>query len=192
MPQARRKRRTFLLLVDSAEQQVAKLLTVITAVVIVAALTQLTIRVSLALIDTDSNSYWLGDGLIKILGDLLTVLIALEVLQNVTSYLRKHVIQIELVLVTALTAVARKVIVLPAGSENKPQLLIGLGIASIALAGSYWLVKRSTPLDSDSAARQDEWSLQANTERAIASQDADLSSPGGGDDGLESRADHPR
>ena len=34
MPQARRKRRTFLLLVDSAEQQVAKLLTVITAVVI--------------------------------------------------------------------------------------------------------------------------------------------------------------
>ena len=108
MPQARRKRRSFLLLVDSAEQQVAKLLTVITAVVIVAALIQLTIRVSLALIYTDRNSYWLGDGLIKILGDLLTVLIALEVLQNVTSYLRKHVIQIELVLVTALTAVPEK------------------------------------------------------------------------------------
>ena len=70
MPQARRKRRSFLLLVDSAEQQVAKLLTVITAVVIVAALIQLTIRVSLALIYTDRNSYWLGDGLIKILGDL--------------------------------------------------------------------------------------------------------------------------
>ena len=49
-----------------------------------------------------------------ILGDLLTVLIALEVLQNITSYLRRHVVQIELVLVTALTAVARKVIVLPA------------------------------------------------------------------------------
>ena len=34
------------------------------------------------------------------LGDLLTVLIALEVLQNITSYLRRHVVQIEL-LVTA-------------------------------------------------------------------------------------------
>lgn len=190
MPQARRKRRSFLLLVDSAEQQVAKLLTVITAVVIVAALIQLTIRVSLALIYTNGNSYWLGDGLIKILGDLLTVLIALEVLQNVTSYLRKHVIQIELVLVTALTAVARKVIVLPAGSENKPQLLIGLGIASIALAGSYWLVKRSSP--DDSATRLEGWSSQTNTERATASQEADLSAPGDGDDGLESRADHPR
>ena len=111
-------------------------------------------------------------------------------LQNVTSYLRKHVIQIELVLVTALTAVARKVIVLPSGSENKPQLLIGLGVASIALAGSYWLVKRSTPLDS--ATRQEDWSSQANTEQAITFQGADLSSRDGGDDGLESRADHPR
>ena len=190
MPQARRKRRSFLLLVDSAEQQVAKLLTVITAVVIVAALIQLTIRVSLALIYTERNSYWLGDGLIKILGDLLTVLIALEVLQNVTSYLRKHVIQIELVLVTALTAVARKVIVLPAGSENKPQLLIGLGIASIALAGSYRLVKGSSPLDS--AKRPEDWSSLTNTERAIKSQDSDLSSPGGGDDGQQSGADHRR
>jgi uncharacterized membrane protein (DUF373 family) len=68
------------------------------------------------------------------------------VLQNVTSYLRRHVVQLELVLVTALTAVARKVIVLPAGSEDKPQLLIGLGISSISLAGAYWLVMRAANL----------------------------------------------
>ena len=74
-----------------------------------------------------SQATWLGNDLIKVLGDLLTVLIALEVLQNITSYLRRHVVQIELVLVTALTAVARKVIVLPSGAENKPQLLVGLG-----------------------------------------------------------------
>ncbi len=190
MPQARRKRRSFLLLVDSAEQQVAKLLTIITAVVIVAALIQLTIRVSLALIYTDRNSYWLGDGLIRILGDLLTVLIALEVLQNVTSYLRKHVIQIELVLVTALTAVARKVIVLPAGSENKPQLLIGLGVASIALAGSYWLIKRSTSTDSNS--KLEGVNSPTNTEQAIPSLDSDRSSLNDDDDGLVSTTDHPR
>jgi len=143
MPELRRKRRSFLQWVDQGEKQVAILLTVITAVVIGAALVQLTVKVTLALIMTDQDAYWLGDGLIRILGDLLTVLIALEVLQNITSYLRRHVVQIELVLVTALTAVARKVIVLPAGSENKPELLIGLGSASISLAGSYWLVKRS-------------------------------------------------
>jgi uncharacterized membrane protein (DUF373 family) len=133
---------TFLKVVDSAEQKVAKVLTLITGVVIVAALVQLILQVGLRLISPEPAN-WLGDGLIKVLGDLLTVLIALEVLQNVTSYLRRHVVQLELVLVTALTAVARKVIVLPAGAENKPQLLIGLGVASVALAGAYWLVMRA-------------------------------------------------
>ena len=99
----RPKRRSFLQWVDAGEKQVAILLTVITAVVIAAAIVQLTIRVALALITTEQDAYWLGDGLIRILGDLLTVLIALEVLQNITSYLRRHVVQIELVLVTALT-----------------------------------------------------------------------------------------
>ena len=145
MTRPRRPWPSFLKVVDSAEQQVAKVLTAITAVVIVAALVQLILRVSFNLLSPQSAN-WLGDGLIKVLGDLLTVLIALEVLQNVTSYLRRHVVQLELVLVTALTAVARKVIVLPAGAENKPQLLIGLGVASIALAGAYWLVMRANPV----------------------------------------------
>ena len=143
MPDSRRQRRSFLQWVDAGEKRVAILLTVITAVVIAASLVQLTIRVVLSLLTNEQGTYWLGDGLIRILGDLLTVLIALEVLQNITSYLRRHVVQIELVLVTALTAVARKVIVLPTGSGDKPQLLIGLGVASISLAGAYWLVKRS-------------------------------------------------
>ena len=109
---------------------------------IISALVKLVISLSGKLL-TGSQATWLGDDLIKILGDLLTVLIALEVLQNITSYLRRHVVQIELVLVTALTAVARKVIVLPSGAENKPQLLFGLGIAVASLAAAYWLVKRA-------------------------------------------------
>ena len=81
----------------------------ITGAVILAALIQLVMSMALNLLQ-GSKATWLGDDLIKVLGDLLTVLIALEVLQNITSYLRRHVVQIELVLVTALTAVARKVI----------------------------------------------------------------------------------
>ena len=128
--------------VDAGEREVARILTLITAVVIIAALVQLVVSLSSKLL-TGSQATWLGDDLIKVLGDLLTVLIALEVLQNITSYLRRHVVQIELVLVTALTAVARKVIVLPSGAENKPQLLFGLGIAVVSLAAAYWLVKRA-------------------------------------------------
>lgn len=132
----------FLRLVDRGEREVARMLTLITAVVIASALIQLVISLGSKLL-TGSEATWLGDDLIKVLGDLLTVLIALEVLENITSYLRRHVVQIELVLVTALTAVARKVIVLPSGAENKPQLLVGLGIAVVSLSAAYWLVKRA-------------------------------------------------
>jgi uncharacterized membrane protein (DUF373 family) len=137
-----RSKRSFLGFVDAGEREVARLLTLITTVVISAAIIQLMVSLGSKLL-TGSAATWLGDDLIKILGDLLTVLIALEVLQNITSYLRRHVVQIELVLVTALTAVARKVIVLPSGAENKPQLLVGLGIAVVSLSAAYWLVKRA-------------------------------------------------
>ncbi|BEV35681.1 phosphate-starvation-inducible PsiE family protein [Synechococcus sp. M16CYN] len=133
-------KRPFLSWVDAGERVVARILALITGVVIASALLKLVLYLGSKLL-TGSEATWLGDHLIKVLGDLLTVLIALEVLENITSYLRRHVVQIELVLVTALTAVARKVIVLPSGAENKPQLLIGLGIAVVSISAAYWLVK---------------------------------------------------
>ena len=116
------------------------------------------------------------------LGDLLTVLIALEVLQNITSYLRRHVVQIELVLVTALTAVARKVIVLPSGAENKPQLLFGLGIATLSLAAAYWLVRRAIPTYRD----------RASEEQARGFLEQDPFSPHDDVDGAADADDHQR
>ena len=131
----------FLSLIDRFERQLAKVLSLIVCIVLVAATIQFLGAVVQQFIDP--NTGWLGDDLIRLLGDLLTLLIALEVLQNVTAYLRHHVVQIELVLITALTAVARKVIVLPPGSEDKPMLLVGLGLAVLSLSGWYWLVRRA-------------------------------------------------
>ena len=129
----------YLQLVDPSEQSLAKLLGIVLLVVLVAGTVQLMSLVAVALLQPDTP--WLGSKMNAVLGDLLTLLIAVEVLQNVTSYLRRHVVQIEVVLLTAMTAVARKVIVLPPGAENKPQLLGGLGIAVLALAAAFWLVR---------------------------------------------------
>ncbi|MCP9902596.1 phosphate-starvation-inducible PsiE family protein [Cyanobium sp. BA5m-10] len=126
-------------MIDRSEQSLAKLLGLVLLVVLVAGTVQLTIGVTAAVLQPDTP--WLGSKINAVLGDLLTLLIAVEVLQNVTSYLRRHVVQIELVLLTAMTAVARKVIVLPPGAENKPELLGGLGIAVLALAAAFWLVR---------------------------------------------------
>ncbi|MCP9780575.1 phosphate-starvation-inducible PsiE family protein [Cyanobium sp. To12R1] len=126
-------------MIDRSEQSLAKLLGLVLLVVLVAGTVQLTIGVTAAVLQPDTP--WLSSKINAVLGDLLTLLIAVEVLQNVTSYLRRHVVQIELVLLTAMTAVARKVIVLPPGAENKPELLGGLGIAVLALAAAFWLVR---------------------------------------------------
>lgn len=132
----------YLYVIDRTEQQLAKLLGLVLVVVMVAATLQLIWDVGWAL--TVPGTPWLGSKLNRVLGDLLNLLIAVEVLQNITSYLRRHVVQIELVLLTAMTAVARKVIVLPAGAESKPQLLAGLGVAVLSLAAAFWLVRSLT------------------------------------------------
>jgi uncharacterized membrane protein (DUF373 family) len=128
----------FLELMDRGEQQLAKVLSLVLLVVMVAATLQLIWQVGWAL--TTPSTPWMSTRLNQVLGDLLTLMIALEVLQNITSYLRRHVVQIELVLLTAMTAVARKVIVLPHGN-NQPELLAGLGLAVLALGGAFWLVR---------------------------------------------------
>ncbi len=130
----------YLALIDGAERWIAKLLGLVLLVVMVIASVQLVGWVVWAIANPQTD--WVEDKLIRVLGDLLNILIAVEVLQNITSYLRRNVVQIELVLITAMTAVARKVIVLPPGAESKPQLLAGLGVAVLALAAAYWLVCR--------------------------------------------------
>jgi uncharacterized membrane protein (DUF373 family) len=127
--------------VHGYERQLAKILALLLAAVVGIAVFELVIEsvIKVAQFKTD----WFDGGLIKLLDRLLLVFIALEVLQNVTAYLRDQVVQIELVLLTAMTAVARKVIVLPPGTESKPQLMAGFGVIVIGLAAAYWLVKQA-------------------------------------------------
>ncbi|MGB3765689.1 MAG: phosphate-starvation-inducible PsiE family protein [Phormidesmis sp.] len=87
----------------------------------------------------DANIFF-GKTLLDIFGLFLSVLIALEILENITAYLRKHVVQVELVIVTSLTAVARKIIILDL-KEVSGVSLIGLAIAILSLSISYFIVK---------------------------------------------------
>ena len=80
--------------------------------------------------------------LFEVFGLFLNVLIALEILENITAYLRKHVVQAELVIITSLIAVARKIIIIDLEKKSASDL-IGLGVAVFTLSISY-LIIRST------------------------------------------------
>lgn len=131
----------FLSTIHGYERQLAKLLALLLAVVIGFAVFELVFESSIKIAKFQTDLF--NGGLIKLLDRLLLIFITLEVLQNVTAYLRDQVVQIELVLLTAMTAVARKVIVLPPGTESKPQLMAGFGVIVVGLAAAYWLVKRA-------------------------------------------------
>jgi len=131
----------FLSIVHGYERLLAKLLALLLAVVIGFAVIELVVEASIKIARFQTD--WFEGGLIQLLDRLLMIFIALEVLQNVTAYLRDQVVQIELVLLTAMTAVARKVIVLPPGTESKPQLMAGFGVIVLGIAAAYWLVKRA-------------------------------------------------
>jgi uncharacterized membrane protein (DUF373 family) len=143
----------FLSAIHSYERQLAKILALLLAVVIGFATMELLFQSGLKVVQWQTD--WFDGSLIKLLDRLLLIFIALEVLQNVVAYLRDQVVQIELVLLTALTAVARKVIVLPPGTEDKAPLMTGFGLIVLGLAAAYWLVRQAgqaanRPLDSDS------------------------------------------
>ena len=80
------------------------------------------------------------------LGLFLTVLIALELIETVEVYFRKHSIHVEIVVLVAIIALARKVIILDL-SKYSPLVLFALGLLILSLGATYFLVRRAAPND---------------------------------------------
>lgn len=74
-------------------------------------------------------------------GAFMAVLIAIEILINITIYLRDDVIHVKIVMATALMAIARKVIVLDF-SEVTPEYVYGLAAVAISMSIGYWLIHK--------------------------------------------------
>ena len=131
----------FLRIIHKVENIVSKILSVALIVVIIVSLFDLVIVLAQDLFTTEPVGFF-EKTLIEIFGLFLNILIALELLENITSYLKKHIVQVELVVVTALIAVARKIIIFDLEKFTK-EGLIALGFATLALAASYLLIRWS-------------------------------------------------
>jgi uncharacterized membrane protein (DUF373 family) len=130
----------FLKGINRVENILSKILSLAMVVVIFVSVIDLAIVLSKEIMTPPDG--FLGRTLINIFGLFLNVLIALEILENITAYLRKQVVQIELVVVTSITAVARKIIILDFDKVDGIDI-IGLGIAIFALSISYWIIRNS-------------------------------------------------
>ncbi len=143
--------RNFLGQIGKVEVLVSKLLSLMMLGVLAVGIIQLGFVLVTEIIH-DAPYGFFSSSLIEIFGAFLNILIALEVLENITAYLRGSGIRIELVIVTALTAVARKIVIFDFNKLSGTDL-IGLGLAIFALTISYWLVRCTNQGDRDRSDR---------------------------------------
>lgn len=134
------ERENFLQITESVETVVAKILTIALLIVILVALVDLMFVLSENLFEFPPYGLF-NQTLLEIFGLFLNILIALELLDNITAYLRKHIFQVELVIATSLIAVARKIIIFDL-KKFEDSDLISLAAAIFALSISYWLVRQ--------------------------------------------------
>lgn len=80
--------------------------------------------------------------LLSIFGFFLLILIGIELLETFRIYLQENVINVQVVFLVAIIAIARKIIILDF-DKTQDLTLIGLGFIMISLASAYYLVKKS-------------------------------------------------
>jgi uncharacterized membrane protein (DUF373 family) len=78
----------------------------------------------------------------NLFGIFLLVLIGVELLDTIKVYFKRHVIHVEVVMLVAIIAIARKVIVMDFEKYSGLEIL-GISSIILALAGRYYLIKKT-------------------------------------------------
>lgn len=104
-----------------------------------------TIELGYYLITTilDSRSLLVNlDKLLDLFGIFLLVLIGIELLDTIKVYFKENVVHVEVVVLVAIIAIARKVVIMKA--EELPGItLLGIAAIILALSVSYYLIRKA-------------------------------------------------
>lgn len=82
------------------------------------------------------------DQLMDLFGVFMLVLIGIELLDTIKVYLKENVVHVEVVVLVAIIAVARKVVVLKIEAIDG-MTVIGIACIIVALAVAYYLIKKA-------------------------------------------------
>lgn len=129
--------------VHKVERYIIKTLIALMSLLLIIATIELGYELVSSLLADNENHFIINlDSLMSVFGVFLLVLIGIELLDTIKVYFRRHVIHVEVVILVAIIAIARKVIVM---DFDKYTGLDSLGIAAIllALAGGYYLIKKT-------------------------------------------------
>ncbi len=83
------------------------------------------------------------DEMLTVFAFFLMVLIGLELVETIKMYLDENVFHVEVVVLVAIIAVARKIIIIDYGAVSY-EILLSIAALIIALSAGYFLLKRAT------------------------------------------------
>ena len=130
-------------LVHAAKKWMSFVVLILMTIIVAIAIVELGIILYLDLFDpTDDVLFLEIDELFRIFGFFFIILIGFELVETVEMYFKENIIHAEVVLLVAVIAVSRKVILLDL-EKYEPLAIIGLGTIIIALGGCYFLIKMS-------------------------------------------------
>ena len=124
------------------EHAVVLVLTILVSVIIVAAIWKLAIKILYSLVLSDTFDLTDLAAFQSVFGMVFTVIIALEFKRTLVLVTERteSVVQVRAVILIALLAIVRKLIILDISPGDAPQLL-ALAVATLSLGGVYWLVR---------------------------------------------------
>ncbi len=76
----------------------------------------------------------------QLIGLFLTILIGVELLEAVKAFLKEEIVHVEIVVLVAIIAISRKVIVWEISAIGHMDL-IALALMLLSLAATYWVIK---------------------------------------------------
>src|SRR5689334_3000828 len=113
-----------LALLERFERLIARFLAILLVLVITLATIDLTVHLIKSVLNRTPRFLIGVDQLFELFGSFLIILLGLELLETVKAYLRDDLIHVEVVLMMALIALARKVIILEF-KDTTPLMLVG-------------------------------------------------------------------
>ena len=128
-------------LFDNVEKFIAIALLGLMAIVVVSATLEVAYLIAINMFEPPGFFIGVKD-LFDVFGLFLMVLIGLELMTSIHLFIKDNNIHAELILLVAMTAITRKVVILDAKAID-PMLVFAIGFVIIALAVGYYLVSRS-------------------------------------------------
>lgn len=130
---------------NNLARKVEKLIIYALIVMMVGILLLATVELGYYLVKSITQSDYLLidlDELMDLFGVFMLVLIGIELLDTIKVYLRSNIVHVEVVVLVAIIALARKVIALKA-EDMSGDKIIGIGILIVALGVTYYLIKKA-------------------------------------------------